>query len=137
MKFAALWSIVGICLVLTITGCQKKNASDTELAQPSPLIGSWIISGTAESPTMTIQFREDSRFSLTADGTATPDAEGSYSVTGNQLILQNEGLTATGDCTLSATYSFVIEGDSLKFERLQDDLCGSRVAHLGQVWMKH
>lgn len=129
---------IALCCVsiALLPACRNQDASIVETSSPSALVGDWVIPKSDSSPTETVQFKEDSRFIMTADGQQSPDAEGSYSVTGNELILQNEGVTASGDCTLSATYTFTIDGDTVKFERLQDDLCGDRVDQFNKTWSR-
>ena len=125
------------CLgIALLPACSNQDATAVDTPTLSGLVGDWTLPRSESTPTATIQFKEDSRFIVTLDGQPTPDSEGSYSVTGNEIILQNEGVTASGDCTLSATYTFAIDGDTVKFERIQDDLCAARVDQFNKIWSR-
>jgi hypothetical protein len=133
----SLLSVALCCIGLALLpACRNQDSAAIENTSPSALVGDWTLPRSESTPTATIQFKEDSRFIVTLDGQPTPESEGSYSVTGNELILQNEGITASGDCTLSATYTFTIDGDTVKFERIQDDLCAARVDQFNKIWTR-
>lgn len=128
------WLGLTIGVVLASTwGCAAPVQPRLSPPQSSPLIGTWTTSRST-ADTVELVFGTDSRF-LIVESEMTL-AEGQYVTTGNQLILQNEGDTASGDCTLAATYRFSIDGDSVSFERLHDDICTDRVTLLNKTWSR-
>jgi len=136
MKSSHLIPIIAGALFLFAAACQNQAPTAIETQEPSALIGQWIVSADDETATASVEFKDDYRFVITVDGNEGIEAEGAYSVTGNEVILQNEGVTASGDCTLSATYAFTVDGDTVTFERIQDDLCGERVRLFNKTWSR-
>ncbi|NBV83342.1 hypothetical protein EBR57_04385 [bacterium] len=136
MKSSHPIPIIACALFLFAAACQNQAPTAIETQEPSALIGQWIVSADDETATASVEFKDDYRFVITVDGNEGIEAEGAYSVTGNEVILQNEGVTASGDCTLSATYAFTVDGDTVTFERIQDDLCGERVRLFNKTWSR-
>lgn len=126
--------VVTICCFLTI-GCKKHSmAPKNPDIEESPIVGKWLIASTNMVPTTTIELTDDFRFKMMQNEDTI--GEGQYYVTGNQLLIQNDGDTSTGNCTMSGTYSFTLSDDTLKFDRVLDDICDSRVDIFAEVWSK-
>ena len=128
--------LLGVSLALILTGCNRPEPNAIDPPTPSPLIGEWQAPASEESPTLSLTFREDNRFVMVRDGQDVPESEGSYSVSRNQVIVQNEGASATSDCTLSGMYAYTIDDLTLSFEPIQDDTCDSRSVWMGRKWTK-
>ena len=136
MKWSRLAPLFSVLVLLGPVGCRTQPQTAIESHEPSALIGQWVAGADDATTTASVEFKDDFRFVVTVDGEDSIAAEGAYSVTGNEVILQNEGMTASGDCTLSATYAFTVDGDTVKFERIQDDLCGDRVRLFNKTWSR-
>lgn len=126
--------IVGSLVVMGLLGCTPPPPSTELSIETSPIIGNWTIPGSQDTPTESIQFFEDGRFIITTEVSNNVLTEGMYSVTANELILQYGGEAASGDCTMAAAYNFSIDGDTIQFDRIMDDLCGSRIEQFNKIW---
>jgi|GEM_PF-3339734 len=124
-------------LAATIGGCKPKTVTPSGVEiERSPIQGIWTIPSGNVVPTTTVELTDDYHFRIVQGDPEVIIGQGQYLVTGNELILQNDGETSTQDCTMSATYSFTRENDTLKFERLVDDACDYRFDLFNQIWFK-
>ncbi len=125
---------VAALAIVGLFGCSASPEPGPTNREPSPIIGTWLTTPTGSTHNIELVFGGDYRF-LVVDSGATI-ASGEYVTTGNQVIMQYDLESVTGDCSLAATYRYLIESDSVRFERVHDDICTSRVELFNLVWSR-
>jgi len=126
-KWAKL-AAIAIALVFIVVGCRPATPQPTT---PLPTPGA----ATTAFPTGTFTMG-DWKCEIRADGsyrTYQPMASetGTYTVTGNQVVLIASG----GSCRAKGTYTWTFDGKALSFKAL-DDPCTKRRMLDGSKWLK-